>query len=349
MKIIQAGIGVRGNHWLEFLAPREDVEIVACVDTDEVALAKVKEATGCETYTSLEQALSQVEADAAIVASPSMLHGEQTKKALRAGLAVMVEKPLAASFAEAVDVVEAARTAGLPVMVAENYRFFQAERTLRKLLDEKKLGRIDAVFCVDRRDQPSGTQGPWVKSMQEPFLTEIAVHHFDSFRYLFNAKPAYVWARSYNPPGSDYDQNGAAEAFIEMQDGLCIQYSGSFVGSRYEFDLLIRGELGDLRTNRSKVWWREKGSGSFSEVQLEELPVGEEQRYPGAGMQSLLAQFLGAISGGAEPETSGADNLWTLAMYEAAVRSAATGRNVSIGEAFTPDLQRKAGVASHEE
>ena len=348
MKIIQAGIGVRGNHWLEFLAQREDVEIVACVDTDEAALANAKEATGCEVFTSLEEALSQVEADAAIVASPSMLHGEHTKQALGAGLAVMVEKPLAASFAEAVDVVQAARTVGLPVMVAENYRFFQAERTLRKLLDEKKPGRIDAVFCVDRRDQPSGTQGPWVKSMPEPFLTEIAVHHFDSFRYLLNSKPAYVWARSYNPPGSDYDQNGAAEALIEMEDGLCIQYSGSFVGSRYEFDLLICGELGDLRTNRSKVWWREKGSQSFSEVQLEELPAGEELRYPGAGMQSLLSQFFDAINGRAEPETSGANNLWTLAMYEAALLSAATGRNVSIEEAFTPELQRKAGVVGHD-
>lgn len=345
MKLIQAGTGVRGGHWLDFIGSRDDVELVACVDTDESALAKAREKTGCATFNSLETALKDVVADGVIVASPSMLHGEQAQQALRAGFSVMVEKPLAASLPEAVDVVKTARDVGRTVMVAENYRFFQAERTLRKYLADGKAGRIRAVHCVDRRDQPSGSQGSWVKSMPEPFLTEIAVHHFDSFRYLFDTKPSAVWARTYNPEGSDYDQNGAAEALIEMQDGPLVQYSGSFVGSRYEFDLLICGEHGDLRTNRSKVWWREKGSRSFEELQLVELPPGEELRYPNAGMQSLLIQFRDAVEKGAEPETRGADNLWTLAMFEAAVRSVATGKNVSIDETFTPELRQAAGVA----
>lgn len=344
MKLIQVGIGARGGHWIEFIGARDDVEIVACVDTDSVALEKVKNATGCKGFSSLDDALTNVEADGVIVASPSFLHGDHSRQALRAGLAVMVEKPLAATFAEAVDVVATSIECGRPVMVAENYRFFQAERTLRKLLDEGKAGQIDAVSCVDRRDQPSGTQGQWVKSMSEPFLTEIAVHHFDSFRYLFGSEPASVWARSYNPAGSDYQQRGAAEALIEMQDGLSIQYSGSFVGSRYEFDLLICGELGDLRTNRSKVWWRPKGKRSFGEVPLLALPEGEEQRYPNAGMQSLLNQFRDALEGRSEPETSGADNLWTLAMYEAALQSARSGKTISIEDTFTLDLRQKAGI-----
>jgi len=341
MKLIQIGVGVRGEHWLDFIGSREDVDIVACVDIDEVALARAGEVTGGETFRSLDEALENVEADGIIVASPSMLHGEHSKQALRAGLAVMVEKPLAASLPEAVDVVRTASESGRPVMVAENYRFFQAERTLRRVIASGELGRIDSVFCVDRRDQPSGSQGDWVKSMPEPFLTEIAVHHFDSFRYLFDAQPKTVWASSYNPQGSDYDQNGAAEALIEMSDGLSIQYSGSFVGSRYEFDLLICCEHGDLRTNRSKVWRRAKGSKSFGEVELAPLPDGEEQRYPGAGMQTLLNQFRDAIQGRAVPETNGADNLWTLAMFESAVRSTTTGENVLIDDIFTPELQQQ--------
>ena len=212
MKLIQIGVGVRGEHWFEFIGSREDVDIVACVDIDEEALAKAAEVTGGEAFKSLDEALQNVEADGVIVASPSLLHGEHSKQALRAGLAVMVEKPLAASLPEAVEVVKTANENGRPVMVAENYRFFQAERTLRREIASGELGRIESVFCVDRRDQPSGTQGEWVKSMPEPFLTEIAVHHFDSFRYLFDAEPKAVWARSYNPDGSDYEQNGAAEA-----------------------------------------------------------------------------------------------------------------------------------------
>jgi predicted dehydrogenase len=97
-------------------------------------------------------------------------------------------------------------------MVAENFRFFQAERTVRQLLDQGKIGRVLDVSFVDRRDQPSRSQGPWVKSMADPFLNEIAVHHFDSLRYLFNSRPQAIFARSFNPTGSDYDE-GAGSSF----------------------------------------------------------------------------------------------------------------------------------------
>ena len=120
MKLIQAGIGVRGRHWIEFTAARDDIDIVACVDVDVDALEKVREEIGCETFESLDVALANVEADGVIVASPSMLHGDHSKQSLRAGFAVMVEKPLAATFADAVDVVATAREENRPVMVAEN-------------------------------------------------------------------------------------------------------------------------------------------------------------------------------------------------------------------------------------
>jgi len=344
MKLIQVGIGGRGRHWLEFVAQRPDFETVACVDVDDKALAEVRDSTGCRTFASLDEALAAIDADGVIVASPSRLHGEHARTALGAGVAAMVEKPLAATLEEAVDVVHAATSAGHPVMVAENYRFFQAERTLRQLLDDGKAGRIVSVSCVDRRDQPSGTQGPWVKTMPQPFLTEIAVHHFDSFRYLFGQAPISVWARAFNPDGSDYAQNAAAQALLEMQDGIRIQYSGSFVGSRYDYELSIRGEHGELRTNRSKVWWRPSGHRNFELVEPVTLPEGEALRYPHAGMLSLLTQFRGAVREGSKPETSGDDNLWTLAMYEAAVRSADTGSYVSIDDVLTPQLRRRAGL-----
>ena len=76
--------------------------------------------------------------------------------------------------------------------------------------------------------------------------------------------------------------------------------------------------------------------------QGKELPAGEALRYPEAGMFTLLRQFRAAIESGTTPETSGADNLWTLAMYEAALRSAESGRYASISDTFTPQLMARA-------
>jgi predicted AlkP superfamily phosphohydrolase/phosphomutase len=217
-------------------------------------------------------------------------------------------------------------------MVAENFRFFPAERTLRRMLDEGIAGRISSVVCIDRRDQPSNTQGAWVKGLEYPFLTEIAVHHFDSFRYLFNREALAIRARCYNPPGSDYDHRAAVEALIELAGGLPIQYTGTTVANRYEYSLWVEGDEGDVWTDRKRVWWRAKGRRFFRPVKLVPVPKGDELPYPKAGTVSLLNQLRDAVVHGRIPETSGEDNLNTLAMVEASILSDREGRSVGLDE-----------------
>jgi predicted dehydrogenase len=282
-----------------------------------------------------------------LIASPSFLHGQQALQALDAGLAVMVEKPFSLDLAEALAVVERAYAVRRPVLVAENYRFFQAERTFRRLLDDGSVGQIGSALCIDRRAQPSSTQGPWVQEIEEPFITEIAVHHFDSFRYLFAREPVAMLANSYQPPLSDYRGHAALDAVIEMANGLLIHYGGTMVATRYEFGLWVEGSDGDLWTDRRRVWWRPKGRRFFRGAKLVPVPAGDEARYPKAGTVSLLNQFRDALTLGQVPETSGADNLWTLAMVEASMRSAREGRRVEIAEVLPLEMQAGAwGVAT---
>jgi predicted dehydrogenase len=350
ISIIHLGVGTRGRHWLGFIADHPDFTSVACVDGDERALAAGRALPGLENgkfFTSFERAIQEVKADAVLIASPSFLHGPQALQALDAGLAVMVEKPFSLDFSEALAVVERAHAVGRPVLVAENYRFFQAERTLRRLLDDGAIGQIGGALCIDRRAQPAATQGPWVQELDEPFITEIAVHHFDSFRYLFDREPVAMLVNSYQPPLSDYRGRAALDAVIEMAEGLSIQYGGTMVATRYEFGLWVEGSAGDLWTDRRQVWWRPKGRRFFRKAKLVPVPAGDEARYPKAGTVSLLNQFRDALTRGQVPETSGADNLWTLAMVETSMRSAREGRRVEIAEVFPPEMQARArGVAT---
>jgi predicted dehydrogenase len=347
--IIHLGVGSRGRHWLGFIADHPDFTSVAGVDADPAALEAARALPGlenCKFFTSFEQAIREVKADAALIASPSFLHGRQAMAALDAGLGVLVEKPFSLDLGEAVAVVERAHAVRKPVLVAENYRFFQAERTFRRLLDDGAVGQIGAALCIDRRAQPSATQGAWVQQIEEPFITEIAVHHFDSFRYLFDRAPVAMLANSYQPPLSDYRGRAALDAVIEMADGLLIQYAGTMVATRYEFGLWVEGSDGELWTDRRRVWRRQKGRRFFRRAELVPVPAGDEARYPKGGTVSLLNQFRDALMRGQAPETSGADNLWTLAMVEASMRSAREGRRVEIAEVFAPEMQARARGAA---
>ena len=346
IKIIHVGVGGRGRHWLEYVAQHPDFTAVAYVDVDRKALESTRRMPGQEHgkfFTNVEEAFAQTDADAALITSPSLLHAQHALQALDAGLAVMVEKPFASNLREAMAVVDRAQALGRPVLVAENYRFFQAERTLRRVLDEGIAGRVAGAVCIDRRDQPSHTQGSWVKSMADPFLSEIAVHHFDSFRYLFDRQPVSIMALSCNPSGSDYDRGAAVNALIEFESGLPVQYSGTLVANCYEYGLWVEGDKGDLWTDRKRVWWRPKGNRFFRPVKPVPVPSGDEKRYPKAGTVSLLNQFRDALIHGKMPETSGKDNLWTLALVEAGVLSAREGRKVKISEVFTPAVGHCAG------
>lgn len=347
IRLIHVGVGVRGRHWLEIVASHPDFVSAACVDVDETALQEARRSPGQEHgkfFTTLESALAEVKADAVLIASPTPLHGRQALDALNAGLGVMLEKPLASHLDEAIAVVALSRSARRPVMVAENYRFFAAERTVRRMLDEEVAGRIASAVCIDRRDQPSHTQGAWVKTADHPFLAEIAVHHFDSFRYLFKRQPSSIFAKAFNPPGSTYDRNAAVQALIDLDGGLPIQYAGTFTASRYEYSLWVEGEKGDIWTDRKRVWWRPRGRRFFLPSRLVPVPKGDELPYPKAGTVSLLNQFRDAMLHGAPPETSAEDNVWTLAMVEAAIVSQRERRAVRIEDVFTPELKRRAGI-----
>jgi predicted dehydrogenase len=335
IKILQCGAGLRGNHWAQFIREHPDVECVGVVDVDPGALDRVKakiQSESCRYFTELDQALDQTGADAALIVSPSALHAAQAIRCMDAGLTVMVEKPFGTSVAEAKTVLERAQALKKQVIVAENYRFFPAERTVRKLLGERLLGALDHATLIDRRHMPSHTEGPWLASIDYPHLQEVAIHHFDSLRAWFGA-PQSIATRVWNPPWTDYRHGASTEALIDFGD-VHVQYLGTLLSHRFGFSLWVEGENGVIWTNRRLVAWRPKGSGWFRPIRTVKVPPGDEKKYPQGGTTSLLNSLRDAVKDGASAETRGEDNIWTVAMVEAAKLSDRERRTVEIAEVY---------------
>jgi phosphoribosylaminoimidazolecarboxamide formyltransferase/IMP cyclohydrolase len=76
IKIVHIGLGIRGSHWLQFVAEHPDTESIACVDADAAALerAKTKVPGKCGFFSGVAEALAASGANAALLTSPSQLH-----------------------------------------------------------------------------------------------------------------------------------------------------------------------------------------------------------------------------------------------------------------------------------
>lgn len=338
IKILQIGAGIRGRHWAQFVKAYPDGECVALVEPDPEARAKAKSIIGdgnCRFYSRLDEALNDVGADAALITSPSTTHADMTIRCLDAGLTVMVEKPLVASVHEGRRVLERAKDAGKQVIVAENYRYWPAERTVCRLLREHFLGDVDNAVMTDRRHQPSHTEAPWFRGVAYPQLQEIAIHHFDSMRAFFGSQPSSITVRVWNPPWTDYEHGANTQALVDF-GAVRVQYLGTLLSHRYGFSLWIEGERGVLWTNRKFVAWRPKGSRWFRPIRNDKAPKGDEKPYPQGGTTSLLNSLRDAVQHGTPAETRADDNIWTVAMVEAGKLSDRERRTVNLSEVL-PD------------
>lgn len=338
LKLIHVGVGIRGRQWMQFVKDHSDIDTVACVDAYQGSLDEVQKSFGqnyCPVFQDLEAALKSVKADAALIASPSSLHSEHTLRCLAAGLGILLEKPFACSIPEGQRIIERAQEVGKPVVVAEQFRFVPAERTVRQFIEEGHLGEILNVNFVDRRRMPSRTQGSWMATINYPQLQEIAVHHFDSLRSFFQRRPLSIMARVWNPSHTDYQHGACTQALIEMEGGLHINYLGCLASNKFSYGLWIEGDRGLLWTNRKFVWWRALGKRLPKPVKLVKVPKGDEAPFPKEGSTTLLNSLRDALLHGKKAETSADDNIWTIAMVEAGKRSMEEQRLVAIDEVLT--------------
>jgi predicted dehydrogenase len=139
------GLGRAGwNIHVYQLRPKADARIVAVADPMAERRDEAVKEFGCKAYESIDVMLADksLDAEVVVVATPSNLHGPDTKKALKAGKHVVVEKPMAMSVAEADSMIKAAKAAKRKLFVHQNYRFHREFTYYKHVIDSGLLGKV---------------------------------------------------------------------------------------------------------------------------------------------------------------------------------------------------------------
>ena len=333
--VVLAGCGGISHAWLKSVKGLEGVTVRGLVDIRREAAEKQKAEYGlqeAQTGDDLADMLKAVKPDIVFDCTTPESHIDVVLQALRRGCHVLGEKPMADSMANARRMVAAARKAHRLHAVMQNRRYDPRIRALRELLAAGTLGELTTLNC----DFYIGAHfGGFRDRMEHVLLLDMAIHTFDQARLISASDPAAVYCREWNPRGSWYDHDASAVAVFEMSNGIVFTYRGSWcsegLNTTWEADWRAVGTKGSVLWDGAGAFKAQAvvSTGKFLS-ECKDQPVSIPDTPKRDGHAGCIRDFIECVRAGRVPETSGPDNIKSLAMVFGAIQSAGTGRRIVI-------------------
>ncbi len=316
---------------------------VAIASRDRTRALEVADLRGiAKVHATIPDLLSDPSIEVLDIAVPPDVQPALILDAARRGtvLGILAQKPLAMSYRQAKECVDACANAGIALAVNQNMRYDQSVRAMKDLLNRGLIGE-PVLATIDMRAIPHWM--PWSQTLPSLSTFVMSIHHLDTFRYWFGT-PERVLASTRPDPRTSFPHTDGINIYIlEYGHGLrCTSCDDVWTGPSFEgaaadigirwrvegIDGLARGTIGwpgypervpstiDYTTKHQAEWQKPR----WSEVWFPDAFAG------------TMAQLLVALEEGAEPEISGRDNLQTIALCESVFAAARDHRLVNVAE-----------------
>lgn len=329
MRLVVVGAGNMGQAWLRTIAGTPAVQLVGVVDLDEGLAQRAAGTYGPGIITGRDVADVAVRSRAQAVVDVTVppAHRAVNTQALLAGLPVLCEKPIAPTVAEALSLAAVSEVSGQLLMTSQSRRYYP---TLARLRDMARS--LGGVGIVTTEFFKAPRFGGFRDAMAQPLLVDMAIHAFDVARYLLGADPVSVNCQTFNPAWSWYAGDAAANAAFTFPGGAHYLYTGSWCSPGLETSW-----NGNWRVSgpRGTAAWDGDGDPVVAYTDGTDVapPVdGRAQTRP--EIAGALDEFVHALRTGRVPSGEVHANVHSLAMVEAAVRSAHERRTVDLHEVF---------------
>ncbi|MEA5454029.1 Gfo/Idh/MocA family oxidoreductase [Sinomonas sp. JGH33] len=350
LRVVVVGAGPMGRTWLRTIAGNDDVELAGIADLAvDVADQAADDAghPGLPTGADAIELARRTNADAIINVTVPAAHHPVTTAALLAGYPVLGEKPVASTVAEGLSLAACAELTGRLFMVSQSRRYFRNLFLAKR--QAEALGRIGAL-SVEFFKAPHF--GGFREAMESPLLLDMAIHQFDAARFMLDADPVSVMCEEYNPAWSWYAGDAAATAVFEFEGGARFTFAGSWASPGFETSWngswRISGEHGTVLWDGDREPTAELLDGAGSAVVGARADLGPIAD-PGTETAGSLREFVAALRTGAEPMGRVHENVLSLAMVEAAMRSARLGRRVAIDEVLGESYETALATEANED
>ncbi len=324
LRVGVVGVGHLGQHHARVLAGLNDVELVGVADARPEQARAVAERVGTRAFDDYRDLLDQV--DAVSVAVPTFLHREVAGAFLGRGIATMVEKPLAATLAEAEELVALARSRNAVLQVGHIERFNPALSALDGLALRPKYITAERLSTYTFRSTDIGV------------VLDLMIHDIDLILSLIAAPVRSVEAVGVSIFGGHED---IANARIEFEDGCVANLTASRASLNASRKMRLYGPEGyaslDFATKQGTLI-RPSDTLRRGVLDLEGLdmtkPAEVKERIFGTmlrvdqvqaeGREPLaleLEDFVGAVRSATRPRVSGDDALRAMRLADQVLQS----------------------------
>jgi len=339
--IIGAGAVTRKSH-LPAYKTMEEIHVKAIADIDFEKCKRVARQFKIErTYSDYREMLEKEPLDIVVINTPTPTHREIALEALRTGVHVLVEKPLASSLGEAADIAYEARRRGLKLTVVQNYRFFESVRKAYSRVSSGYLGSIVGLRGEAFSHLPiMWTRSRWHYSLKAGLLLDYAAHIIDLVAYFSDSEPVSIYAIGKDCFGNMGIYNYSS-ILVRFKSGMSAVITASWVtgtsslmlelfgtGGRINLDVrndhmeeihgyyLPHRELESNLRKSFRIFWEVLTGRYFSKVRFT--------------YTLIIRDLIRSIVEDREPEVSVDEALTVLKIIDAALRSMETGKPIEI-------------------
>jgi predicted dehydrogenase len=275
--------------------------------------------------------LAEEELDLVSIVAPTSLHLPVTLAALRAGANVLVEKPIAATRDEALEMMEAAGAAGRMLTVGHIERFNPAIRELRRRLEANELGRIFQIHATRLGPFPARVRDVGV-------VVDLGPHDLDIMRFLVGSEPVRIYAETERRIHTEHEDlfNGT----MKFANGVVGILDINWLTPTKRRSLTVTGERGmyvadyiaqDLvfypNTDAPETWLNPAAAGPITSVAEGEMVRRAVQRREPLVVE--LEEFARAVRDGGPPPVEPRDAMIALLLARKMVESAETGQVIA--------------------
>ena len=336
LRLALSGAGTIGRTHIDRISRLPGVQLAGIADPSPAAAALAQD-LGVAWCATPEELLERQKPHGVIVATPNTAHVPVALACMARGAAVLVEKPVADSVAEAHALVQAQQRLGVPVLVGHHRRHNPILQRARALIAQGRLGRVvaatalaaflkpDAYFDLAWRREPGGG----------PILINL-IHDIDMLRFLLGEVQEVQAMNSHAARGFAVEDTaaavlrfaGGALATVIVSDAaaspwcwdLCAGEQGQYPRQDVT-SLQVMGSLGSLSLPDLAVWDYRGARHWHAELTREESRVHQADPYT-----RQIEHFCAVIRGEAQPLCDALDGLRTLeatlAVHAAAVSGA---------------------------